>query len=106
MINFAEEPSGAGQPVLGLVSKAILEAKNKWISDTAKKHMPDFVLTWVYSKNANEVAKAKKWLDNNQYHMQEHPDGRCRFLRGNKILSEFKTVVSDGKVSFETKNYE
>ena len=115
MIDFAEQPGGPPQSTeikarldgaLTNLVQTITEAKNKWLSDVAKKHLPDFVIAWAESGNPALKARAAKWTAKKQYELQEHPDGRCRFVKGEKVLSEFRTVIECGKVRFEKKDFE
>lgn len=111
MINFADDASGNGKgaPNFDYVAEAVAQkiaiAKNKWIKQVVNKLVPDFVIEWTESGKEHLHARATKWMSKKQFHIQEHPDGRCRFLQGNKLLSEFRVVMDDGKVSFEMKDY-
>ncbi|MES2367014.1 MAG: hypothetical protein V4563_14155 [Pseudomonadota bacterium] len=108
MIDFAEQPGGAAVDVgsVTMVAHAVAKAKEVWIAKCAKKLMPDHVVAWAESKNGAQMAKAAKWLSKRQFTLREHPDGRCRFMQGDKVISEFRTVMNDGKLTFESKNYE
>jgi len=111
MINFADDPGGnqfqqAASKLVESVALKVSEAKNKWISDIAKKLMPDHVVAWAESGDKHLQNQARRWISKKGFHTQEHPDGRCRFLQGNKVLAEFRIVMADGKVTFESKNYD
>ena len=111
MIDFAEQPGGQNaiveaQEFVLSVTVAISEAKNKWILGVAKKHMPEFVSAWVDSGNKKMIRRATRWVEKNGFEIQEHPDGRCRFMKGEKVLSEFRIIIECGKVRFEKKDFE
>ena len=117
MINFADNPGGSQrlrftpndeemESIAIKVSAKLIEQKNQWIKGVAKKYMPDFVIAWAESGDHALMDRASKWINKKQFHLQEHPDGRCRMMKGDKILSDFRTIIKDGKVEFETRDCE
>lgn len=118
MIDFAPEPGGppftredllkandhhSVNHLAELIAKKFAEEKEKWLRAIMSKHLPDFVIAWADSKDPALMARAAKWMEKKQYVLQEHKDGRCRLVRGAKVLGEFRMVMKDGKATFEQK---
>lgn len=116
MIDFAPEPGGppftredllkannscAVNDLAVLIAKRFAEEKEKWMRAVMCRHLPDFVIAWADSKDEKLMVRAARWMAKKQYELQEHKDGRCRLVRGPKVLGEFRMIMKDGKATFE-----